>query len=51
MSVKDERILNLLFAGKRCLHLPKADFDAILSVFLMGNGVRQTEERGSTAYP
>ena len=50
LKSQDWRILSRLLTRKRCLHLPKAYFDAILSVLLTGNVVRQTRKEGSTAY-
>ena len=50
MSVKIIAFLGRLFARERCLHLPKAGLDAILSVLLTGNEARQTRKEGSTAY-
>ena len=50
LKSQDWRILSHLFASKRCLHLPKTDLDAFLSVLLTGNVVRQTRKEGSTAY-
>ena len=50
LKCQDNRISGHLFAGKMCLHLSKEDLDALLSVFLTGNGVRQTRKEGSTAY-
>ncbi len=44
MSVKDSCLLSRLFASKRCLHLPKADLDAFLSVLLTGNVARQAKK-------
>lgn len=45
MSVKDDRVSGYISARKRCLHLPKADLCAALSILLAGSEVRQAKKK------